>query len=125
MKADVWAQVVESDSLPNAQAAAAINGFARSVDTSLQVPFVERYFDSLERVWAERTNEMAQQIVVGLYPTELADIDATSGVDIVARTEEFLAQLGERTPALRRLVVEALDGVRRNLRAQQADRDAG
>lgn len=124
VKEKVWAEIVESDQLPNAQAAAAITGFGRSVDTSLQAPFVERYFGALERIWSERTNEMAQQIVVGLYPAALADIDQTSGVDVLGHTEQFLARLGEATPALHRLVIEAADGVRRQLHAQQVDRDA-
>ncbi|ACQ80875.1 aminopeptidase N [Beutenbergia cavernae DSM 12333] len=121
-KADVWAAVVEADELPNAVQSAVIASFGRSHDRSLLVPYVEGYFASLERIWAERTNEMAQNIVTGLYPSLLADIDSSHGVDVLAVTDTWLDQLGERTPALRRLVVEAEDGVRRALRVQAADR---
>ncbi|WP_313558171.1 aminopeptidase N, partial [Miniimonas arenae] len=114
----VWQQVVDTDALPNAQQLAAIGGFGRSHDPALLVPFVERYFAALETVWADKTGEMAQNVVVGLYPAALADLDAPYGVDVLALTDAFLASLGERTPALRRLVVEAADGVRRQLRAQ-------
>jgi len=123
-KEETWTAVVERDELPNAVQAATIAGFTRSHDPSLLVPFAQRYFDVLERVWEGKTNEMAQNIVVGLYPSELADIDGSSGVDVLALTDAFLDGLGDRTPALRRLVVEAADGVRRQLRVQQADRDA-
>jgi len=65
---------------------------------------------------------MAQNVVVGLYPTLLAGLDASTGVDVLARTDAWLDALGDRTPALRRLVVEARDGVRRALEAQARDR---
>ncbi|UFU05306.1 aminopeptidase N [Ruania halotolerans] len=125
-KEAVWASVVESDELPNAVQSALIGGFGRvgASDRSLLVPFTERYFASIESIWAERTNEIAQNIVVGLYPTRLADIDGSTGVDVLARTDAFLDQLGERAPALRRLVVENRDTVRRALAAQEADRAA-
>ena len=122
-KEAVWTSVVDSDELPNAVQAAVIGGFGRSHDRSLLAPFAERYFDSIERIWAERTNEMAQNIVIGLYPAKLADLDGSSGVDVLARTDEFLSALGDRSPALRRLVVESRDTVRRALAAQARDRN--
>jgi aminopeptidase N len=118
-KSAAWAAVVESGDLPNALQAATIAGFGRVHDRALLRPFVAPYFDALEQVWADRTNEMAQNIVVGLYPTELAD-DET--VDVAAITDAWLAEHAEAAPALRRLVIEARDGVRRTLAAQQADR---
>ncbi|WP_277051507.1 aminopeptidase N [Ruania albidiflava] len=120
-KEAVWASVVEADDLPNAVQAAVISGFGRARDRALLAPFAERYFRSIERVWTERTNEMAQNIVIGLYPAKLADIDA-SHLDVLGRTDEFLDGLGDRLPALRRLVVEARDTARRALAAQARDR---
>lgn len=101
-----------------------IGGFGKVTDRELLVPFVERYFDAIEKVWDHRTNEIAQTIVFGLYPMQLADIDDAYGVDVLARTDEFLEALADRIPALRRLVVENRDTARRALHAQQADRDA-
>jgi aminopeptidase N len=117
-KAAAWTAVVEADALTNALQTATIGGFGRVHDTSLLEPYVERYFDALERVWVTRTNEMAQNIVVGLYPVQLTG----SGVDLLGRTDAWLDQIGDRTPALRRLVVENRDGVRRALAAQERDR---
>lgn len=121
-KAAAWAAVVEGDELPNAVQAATIAGFGRVHDRSLLVPYVAPYFASLEQVWAGKTNEMAQNIVLGFYPTELAD---HPGVDVLAATDTFLEGLGDRVPALRRLVVEERDGVRRALAAQEVDRARG
>lgn len=124
-KQAVWRDVVDSDALPNAVQSAVIGGFGRVKDRELLVPFVEPYFDAIEKVWDHRTNEIAQNIVVGLYPAQLADIDDAYGVDVLARTDAFLEALADRIPALRRLVVENRDTVRRALHAQRADRAAG
>ena len=60
---------MDDGELPNAVQASMIGGFGRVHDRELLAPFVTPYFDSLTRVWSERTNEMASQIVVGLYPS--------------------------------------------------------
>ncbi|MFP5334829.1 MAG: aminopeptidase N [Actinomycetes bacterium] len=114
-KAEAWASVVDSDELPNAVQASVIGGFNRVHDTALLEPFVEPYFAALRRVWQERTNEIAQQIVVGLFPTQLAT-QAT-----LERTDAWLADAGD-IPALHRLVLESRDGIARALRAQERDR---
>jgi aminopeptidase N len=116
-KEQVWDQVVVTGELPNSVQAAVINGFSRVLDTGLLEPFMDRYFDALVPIWSQRTNEMASQIVAGLYPTLLA------GPALLERTDQWLA-LAEAEPALRRLVVEARDGVVRALKAQEHDRSA-
>ncbi|MDT0165067.1 aminopeptidase N [Actinotalea sp. AC32] len=117
-KAAAWAAVVERGDLANALQTSTIAGFGRVHDRALLVPYVDAYFDAIERVWTTRTNEIAQNVVVGLYPSLLAGGE----VDVLARTDAWLEQLGDRHPALRRLVVEARDGVRRALAAQARDR---
>ena len=114
-KSEAWASVVDSDDLPNAVQASVIGGFGRVNDTALLEPFVEPYFAALRTVWSRRTNEIAQQIVTGLYPTQLAT-EAT-----LERTDAWLAENAD-APALHRLVLESRDGVARALRAQQRDR---
>jgi aminopeptidase N len=115
-KEKVWLQVVESDDLPNAVQATVIAGFMRVHDTALVEPYVDRYFDALQPVWTSRTNEMAQQIVIGLYPTVLAD------QALLDKTDAWLASSGVELPALKRLTVENRDGIRRALAAQERDR---
>jgi aminopeptidase N len=117
-KAQAWHLVVEAGELPNTVQAAVIGGFGRVSDPALLAPYVQRYFDALEPVWKERTSEMASQIVVGMYPTALA------GPELLATTDGWLAGT-DHEPALRRLVVEARDGVARALKAQDRDRAAG
>ena len=114
LKAEAWASVVEDDKLPNAVQEAVIDGFEQSDQTELLAPYTERYFAAVKQVWETRSHEMAQQVVVGLYPTyqvSQATVDAT---------DAWLASAAP-PPALRRLVVESRAGVERALRARTVD----
>jgi aminopeptidase N len=110
-----WQSVVVEGDLPNTVQAAVIGGFARAHDLPLLEPFVQPYFDSLTRIWGERTNEMASQVAVGLYPH-----GQPAGV-VLAATDRWLAE-ADAEPALRRLVIEGRDAVARAERAQAKDR---
>jgi aminopeptidase N len=120
-KAWVWENIVERAGLPNTQQRYAATGFADVRDVSLLAPYVERYLDSLTRVWAEQTNEMAQNVVTLAYPAALAGREAEAGVDVVAATRAWLESHTEAPAALRRLVAERLDAAERSVRAQQVD----
>jgi len=96
---------------------AVISGFVQPQQRDLLARFTDRYFASIVDLWATRTNETAQNIVVGLYPGLLVDQQT------VDRTDAFLAE-ADPMPALRRLVLEGRDGVVRALRAQARDRAA-
>ncbi|WP_052851002.1 aminopeptidase N [Streptomyces avicenniae] len=117
-KAAAWAQVVESDTLPNAVQDAVIGGFVQTDQRELLAPYTEKYFAVLKDVWESRSHEMAQQIAVGLYPAVQVE-RATLEV-----TDAWLAT-SEPSAALRRLVTESRAGVERALRAQAADAAAG
>ncbi len=116
-KDSAWRSVIESADLPNAVQAAIIGGFQQPGQRDLLEAYVERYFAAVGPVWAERTLDMAHNIVVGLYPS-LAINDET-----VRRTDDYLAN--EQPPAaLRRLLLEGRAGVTRALGAQERDRAA-
>jgi aminopeptidase N len=113
VKEAAWTQVIEDDTLANITARAIIGGFVRPGQQDLLAPFTQRYFDAISGVWARRSSEVAQTVVVGLYPSW--DI-SQAGLDAADR---FLA--GEVPPALRRLVLEGRAGVERALRAREFD----
>jgi aminopeptidase N len=117
-KLAAWASVVDSDELPNAVQESVIIGFAKVHDVELLRPFVDKYFAAIEDVWATRTNEIAQQLVIGLYPTLLAD------QALVDSSDAWLEGHPDAIPALRRLVSENRDAVARALRVQERDRVA-
>jgi aminopeptidase N len=117
-KAQAWASVVETDELPNALQAAVIGGFQKPEQVDLLKPWVEPYFAALDHIWATRTAEMAQHIVVGLYPTLLVS------PAVVERTDAYLSSHAV-PPALARLLLEGRDGVVRALRARARDAAAG
>ncbi|WP_404815538.1 aminopeptidase N [Streptomyces thermolineatus] len=116
-KAEAWASVVEDDKLPNAVQEAVISGFVQTDQRELLAPYTAKYFDAVKRVWETRSHEMAQQIVVGLYPAIQVSQETLDA------TDAWLAS-ADPAPALRRLVVESRAGVARALNARAADRAA-
>ncbi|WP_445401042.1 aminopeptidase N [Streptomyces sp. LE64] len=117
-KAEAWASVVESDALPNAVQEAVIGGFVQTDQRELLEPYTAKYFDAIAGVWESRSHEMAQQVVVGLYPA------LQVSAETVAATDAWVASAAPG-PALARLVSEARSGVERALRARAADAAAG
>ena len=120
-KAAAFDAAVRDASLANALQTATIAGLTRVPDPDarrdLLEPLVEPYFDALLDVWATRTNETAQNVVSGLFPTLLTG----TGVDVLGRTDAWLEANPDAPAALRRLVAESRDGVRRALAAQAVD----
>ncbi|MGB5016524.1 MAG: aminopeptidase N, partial [Candidatus Nanopelagicales bacterium] len=67
-KAAAWHAALHDAELPNHLLAATIGGIMVSEQRELLRPHVAEYFDSIPATWADRTPEMEQQIVAGLYP---------------------------------------------------------
>jgi len=80
----------------------------------LLAPFRDRYFGAISGVWERRSSEVAQTVVIGLYPSW--DI-SQAGLDAA---DVFLSD-PQVPPALRRLVLEGRAGVERALRARAFD----
>ncbi|AQA06565.1 aminopeptidase N [Mycobacterium sp. MS1601] len=113
VKDAAWTQVIEDDTLANITGRAIIGGIVRPGQGELLLPFTERYFETITGVWERRSSEVAQTVVVGLYPSwdiSQAALDAA---------DRFLA--ADVPPALRRLVLEGRAGVERALRARTFD----
>ncbi|MEU4656703.1 aminopeptidase N [Streptomyces sp. NPDC023723] len=115
VKAQAWAQVVESDALSNALVEATIAGFARPSQRALVAPYAEKYFAVIERVWSERSIQIGMDVVRGLFPA------FQDSPETLAATDAWLAAHEGAAPALRRLVLEARDDLARTLRGQECD----
>ena len=112
-KAEAWRLAVEESDLPNAVQSAVVSGFTQFEQVSLLELYVDRYFRAIDEVWRTRTAEIAQTVVIGLYPT----VHVSQAV--IDRTDQHLT--GSTAPALRRLLLEGRDGVVRALRARERD----
>ncbi|WP_329860719.1 aminopeptidase N [Zafaria sp. J156] len=115
-KRAAWDAVLVDGTLSNTLQRQAIAGFNRVHDASLIEGYAAEYFAAARRIWEEKGYETAQSIIVGLYPS------AQVSRETVDRTDVFLGELGDDSPALRRLMLENRDGVVRALAAQAADR---
>ncbi|OBI17652.1 MULTISPECIES: aminopeptidase N [unclassified Mycobacterium] len=114
VKEEAWTTVIEDDTLANITARSIIAGFAPPGQHALLDPFTDRYFAAIPGVWARRSSEVAQTVVIGLYPHW--NISEAG----IAAADRFLSD-PEVPPALRRLVLEGQAGVKRALRARGFD----
>ncbi|GGU07008.1 aminopeptidase N [Streptomyces coeruleorubidus] len=115
VKAQAWAQVVESDALSNAMVEATIAGFSQGSQRELLAPYAPKYFAAIERVWAERSIQIGMHVVQGMFPS------LQQSRDTLDATDAWLEAHREAAPALRRLVLEARDDLARALRGQDCD----
>jgi aminopeptidase N len=114
VKESAWTTVIEDDALANITARSIITGFVEPGQADLLKPFGARYFAAIRGVWERRSSEVAQTVVVGLYPSwDISD-------DGIAAADAFLAD-PELPAALRRLVLEGRAGIERSLRARRFD----
>ncbi|WP_403024390.1 aminopeptidase N [Salinibacterium sp. GXW1014] len=113
-KLAAFSSIVDSDTVPNMIVRHTGMGVQHVNDPSSLEPLVERYFSSLLTLWESRSYGIASALIVGLYPAPLAS------QELVDATRRWL-NANQEIPALRRLVVENLDGVERALRVQERD----
>jgi aminopeptidase N len=114
---DALINAPEGADMANALMTETIAGFGHVHDTALIAPFVDDYFDMLRRVYNDKTNEMATNLIEGLYPAEHAGRVG----DLADRAAAWLDKNADAHPALRRLIIEGNDGVLRALRVQEFD----
>jgi aminopeptidase N len=112
-KAEAWQRAVYDDELPNAVSNAIIGGFAHPGQKDLLGGYLSRYFEVIDEVWARRSSERAQPVVVGLFPAWAVERSTVEAAD------EWLAE--ERPAALHRLVSEGRAGIVRALAAREFD----
>ncbi|GGM06906.1 aminopeptidase N [Nakamurella endophytica] len=112
-KAALWDRLMHDDGMANALQDASIGGFAHPAQGELLAPFVRRYFDTVGEVWHRRSPEVAQKVVVGLYPRWAVSPEA---VELATSWES-----GDHPVQLARLISEGRAGVQRAVRARAAD----
>ncbi|ANY05594.1 aminopeptidase N [Pseudonocardia sp. HH130630-07] len=113
-KERAWQRAVHNDSLPNAINESAIAGFSHPAQRGLLDGYVERYFAEIDDVWARRTSELAQNVVIGLFPSWAVEQRTVDAADA------WLADTA-KPASLRRLVTEGRAGIVRALAAREFD----
>jgi len=118
-KAKAWQKVIEEEGLPNQTVDAVAQGFVKVHDPALLTPYIGKYHAMLTKLWASRTHAIADSIVGGFYPVTLASRE------LVDASQSWLDENPDATAALRRVISENRDGVRRALAAQERDAQRG
>jgi aminopeptidase N len=114
-KQAAWDQII-SGALPNAMFRAVLAGFADADQRALLVPYEQRYFEVVSRIWRDWSSDMARWFVTVAYPM-------TDSPSVIAATTDLIAET-DPPAGLVRLLIEGRDGVRRALRCQERDRQA-
>ncbi|GAA5151843.1 aminopeptidase N [Microbacterium pseudoresistens] len=116
-KHTAWSSLVDDDALSNTVLRSAALGFGQAGGVEVLPEFIPRYFDAIVPIWESRTYQMANYLIVGLYPRALASTELRDA------TRAWLSENAAAAPALRRLVHENLADVERALTAQARDAD--
>ncbi|MFT8637533.1 MAG: ERAP1-like C-terminal domain-containing protein, partial [Pseudoclavibacter sp.] len=109
-------RVLTDTSLTNSLVRANGVGLQRVVDASALAGVTDAFFAHIDEVWNSRSYHMIEEIIDAVYPRALADHA------LAAATESWLTAHPDAHPALRRLLAEELDSLRRCLLAQERDR---
>ncbi|MDR2998212.1 MAG: aminopeptidase N, partial [Microbacterium sp.] len=104
-KQTAWTSLVDNADLPNTIVRAAAAGFVHPSGVEVLGDFVPKYFEMLLPIWTSRTYQIADYLVVGLYPRSLATVELRDA------TRAWLSSNQDAAPALRRLVHENLADV--------------
>ncbi len=109
-RAAAWESAWNDLTLSNDHLDARIGGFRAGGRRDLVERFDAEYFERIADVWYTRSIELAQRLVVGMFP-------ATSTLE---RVDAWLADNQDAPAALRRIVVEQRDHLARDLRVRAA-----
>ncbi|MDN6535150.1 MAG: ERAP1-like C-terminal domain-containing protein, partial [Yaniella sp.] len=108
-KAEAWEQISTGD-LTNLELRHMVMGFGDVHDPQLLDPYVDKYFDQINQLWADSSFETAETLALGLFPMWA----------ITERTAQRTISVAETTSytGLERILTELHDDVRRALTAQ-------
>jgi aminopeptidase N len=113
-KEQVWASLMEDLALPLATMRSMMRGFHRFDQRPVLEAYAARYFQALATVWKERDIEIGLVFARMMFPSVVVD-DKTIKV-----TDQYLAR--ENVPGpVRRVLLEAKDGMQRAMRARAVD----
>jgi aminopeptidase N len=110
-----WKTIYEDEEISNEVLSAMVAGFMNLDQVELLSDFAEPYFESLPKIWKERSNEIAQTITTGLFPANQVT------TEMIERTNRFLAEVEVPYGCVRQVSM-GRDALVRALNAQAADK---
>lgn len=110
VRAAAWKDAWTDLSLSNDHLDATIAGARAGGRREFVEAFDDEYFGRIRQAWSERSIELAQRLVVGLFPAS----------DDLTAVDAWLVANDDAPGALRRLVIEQRDHRARDLRVQAA-----
>jgi aminopeptidase N len=116
-KAEAWTTVLEDHSKSLAMLTSIMQGFQRPEQEDLLLPYRDRYFGALDRVWEERDLPTALAVGERLYPRFIVDETTIELTDAYLRRDDC-------PQPIRRLLLEGRDAVLRTMRARRMDASA-
>lgn len=111
-KSWAWNEALHNPELTNMQLEAVSRGFASTHDAELVDPYALEYFKAVDWIWKNKTFHMAEALLTGLYPA-YADPEALTEMG-----DAWLEDHADADNALRRIVIENVDGSRRALKVR-------
>ena len=109
-KAEAWRLLTETELGPEAVTGLA-DGFGIGEHAELTKGYADAYFAVLPKLWAERPEQMRTLLAARLFP------QAAASEELIAQLDAFL-EAQPRDNALRRVLIEARDGVERALKSR-------
>jgi aminopeptidase N len=112
-KAEAWRLLTETELGPEAVTGLA-DGFGIGEQAELTRGYADAYFEVLPKLWAERPEQMRTLLAARLFPQSAAS------EELIGQLDAFLAA-EPRDNALRRVLIEARDGVERALKSRSLE----
>jgi len=117
-KLEAWSELTERTAYSNTLISSASGSFGRVSDASLLEIYADKYMEMAERIWEERSYQIASYLLTNLYPIALAN------KSLADKTKKLIdSSFAKSKPAFRRTLVENLAGLERGLEAQTKDEE--
>jgi aminopeptidase N len=107
VKAAAWARILGEGYGSFQLTQAAMSGFNHAHEAAILEPYVEGFFEAIPSVAAGRDHPYLRAFVTTLFPHYRPE------AALVERAREIAGRVGERSPSLRRLLLEAADDMER------------
>jgi aminopeptidase N len=117
-KLQAWIELTERTEYSNTLISSASASFGRVSDTKLLEIYADKYMSMAQRIWEERSYQIASYLLTNLYPIALAN------KSLADKTQKLIdSSFAQSKPAFRRTLVENLAGLERGIKAQAKDQE--